>query len=86
MGFRHAFVLSDEKRACIEATAGKSSLLLSQGISVSIPLEAENSGSLILIAEGKHLLRCLWQIGLRLQSKARNQLSSRDVMGCTKLF
>ena len=34
------------KRACIQATAGKSTLLSSQGILVSIPLEAANSGCL----------------------------------------
>ena len=33
-------------KACIQITAGKSGLLLSQGISVCIPLEAANSGFL----------------------------------------
>ena len=41
--------------------------------------------SCISIAEGSLLLRCLWKIGLRLQSKPRNQLSSRDNMGYTEL-
>ena len=35
-----------ETRACIQATSGKSDHISSQGISVSTPLEAENSGSL----------------------------------------
>ena len=37
------------------------------------------------IPEGKLLLRCLWKVGLSLQSKAENQLSSPDDMGCTEL-
>ena len=36
-------------------------------------------------AEGKLLLRYLWKVGLPLQSKRGNQLSSRDNMGCTEL-
>ena len=39
----------------------------------------------IPIAEGSLLLRCLWKVGLPLQSKTGNQLSSRDDMGCTEL-
>ena len=35
----------------------------------------------IHIPEGKLLLRCLWKVGLRLQSKTGNQLSSPDDMG-----
>ena len=38
----------------------------------------------IPIAEGKFLLRCLWTVGLPVQSKTGNQLSSRDDMGCTE--
>ena len=45
-GFIHRFILCDERRACIQATAGKSDVLLSQGISVSTLLGAANSGSL----------------------------------------
>ena len=36
-------------------------------------------------AEGKLLLRCLWKVGLPLQSKTRNQLSSRDETGSMDL-
>ena len=36
----------------------------------------------IPIAEGKLLLKCLWKVGIPLQSKIGNQLSSRDDMGC----
>ena len=39
----------------------------------------------IYIPEGKLLLRCLWKVGLPLQSKTRNQLSSPDDMGCMEL-
>ena len=39
----------------------------------------------IAIAEGSLLLRCLWRVGLHLQSKPGNQLSSRDDMGCLEL-
>ena len=36
-------------------------------------------------AEGSLLLRCLWNVGISLQSKPGNQLSSRDDMGCMEL-
>ena len=36
----------------------------------------------IPIAEGKLHLRCWWKVGSNLQSKAGNQLSSWDDMGC----
>ena len=36
-------------------------------------------------AEGKLLLRCLWNVGSPLQSKTGNQLSSWDDMGCMEL-
>ena len=36
------------------------------------------------IAEGSLLLRCLWKVGIHLQSKPGNQLSSRDDLGCTE--
>ena len=39
----------------------------------------------IHIAEGSLLLRCLWKVGLPLQSKPGCQLSSQDDMGCTEL-
>ena len=38
----------------------------------------------IPIAEGSLLLKCLWKVGLPLQSKPGNQLTSRDNMGCTE--
>ena len=41
--------------------------------------------SQIPIAEGKLLLRCLWKVGLPLQSKTGNQLSSSYDMGCLAL-
>ena len=39
----------------------------------------------IPIAEGSLLLWCLWQVGIPLQSKPENQLSSRGDGGCTEL-
>ena len=39
----------------------------------------------IHIPEGNLLLRCLSKVGLPLQSKAGNQLSPPDDMGCTEL-
>ena len=38
----------------------------------------------IPIAEGSLLLRCLWKVGLPLQLKTGNQLSSQDDMWCTE--
>ena len=52
-GFRHDFILGDERRACIQVTAGKSGIISSQGISVSIPNEAARSGSLSQTYSGK---------------------------------
>ena len=43
------------------------------------------STSHIRIADRSLLLRCLWKVGILLQSKPGNQLSSRDDMGCTEL-
>ena len=37
------------------------------------------------IAEGSLLLRCLWKVGIPLQSKPWNQLSSQDDLGCMEL-
>ena len=37
----------------------------------------------IRFPEGKLFLRCLWKVGLSLQSKTGNILSSPDDMGCT---
>ena len=39
----------------------------------------------IPIAEGSLLLRCLWKVGLTLQSKPGNLLASRNDMVCTEL-
>ena len=40
----------------------------------------------ISIAEGKFLLSCLWKVGLILQSKTGNWLSSRDDMVCMEFY
>ena len=40
----------------------------------------------IPIAEGNLLLRCLWKVGICLQSKPGNHLSSRDDLGFLELF
>ena len=39
----------------------------------------------IPIAEGSLLFSCFWKVVIPLQLKPRNQLSSRDDMGCTEL-
>ena len=39
----------------------------------------------IHIAEGSLLLSCFWKVGIPLQSKPGNQLSSRDDWCCTEL-
>ena len=53
---------------------------------MSVPLEAANSGSsYIPLAERRLLLRCLWKVGIPLESKPGNQLSSRDVFVYTAL-
>ena len=68
------------------ATAEKSGLLFSQGLSGSIPLETENTGSLShRYCLGKLLLRRLWKVSSPLQSKTGNQISSWDDMGCMEL-
>ena len=45
-GFRHPFILREERRSCMQAISRKSDLISSQGISVSTPLEEAKSGSL----------------------------------------
>ena len=55
-------------------------------IRVPFHLRQKTQGpSHIQIAEGKLLWRYLWKVGLPLQSKTGNQLSSRGNMGCTEL-
>ena len=39
----------------------------------------------IRIAERILLLRCLWKVGIPLVLKADNQLSFREVLGCTEI-
>ena len=39
----------------------------------------------IPIADGRLLLRCLWECGLPLKENLGNQLSSQDDMGCMEL-
>ena len=53
---------------------------------MSIPLESGIQGpSHIHIAEATLRLRCFWKVGIPLQSKPGNELSSRDNMGCMEL-
>ena len=40
----------------------------------------------IRIAEGSLLFRCLWKVGIPLQLKPWNQLSSQNDLGCTHLY
>ena len=49
-------------------------------------LRQQNQGpSHISIAEGSLLLMGWWKVGIPLQSKSRNKISSRDDLGCTEL-
>ena len=53
---------------------------------MSIPIEQQTQGSShITIAERSLLLRCLWKVGIPLESKPGKQLSSRDDLGYTEL-
>ena len=50
-------------------------------------LRVQNQGpSHIPIAERRFLLRCLWKVGIPLESKPGNQLSSRVDLGYMELF
>ena len=65
---------------------GNPTLFLVRESRYPLHLRQQNQGpSHIPIAEGSLLLRCLWKVGLPLQSNPGNQLSSRDVMGFTEL-
>ena len=62
----------------------KAGLLLSQGISGSIPLEAENTESLShTYFRGKAPLEVLVESWLTSSVEDRESFSSRDDMGCT---
>ena len=53
---------------------------------MSIHLRQQTQGPChIPIVEGILLLRCLWKVGIPLQSKTDNKLASRDDLGCTEL-
>ena len=58
---------------------------MSQGISESIPPQAENTESLhIPISDGRLLLRCSWKAGLPLQSKTGNLFHPQTIWGARK--
>ena len=65
---------------------GNSALFRVRASRCQFHLRQQTQGpSHIPIAEGSLLLRCLWKVGSPLQSKTGNQLSFRDVLGCTVL-
>ena len=66
----------ERKHECAcESLQGNKTFSWSEGNSVSIPLEAPTQGpSHIPIAERSLLLRCLWKVGIPLESKSGNQL------------
>ena len=65
---------------------GNPTLFLVRESRYPLNLRQQNQGpSHIPIAQGRLHLRCLWKVGLLLQSKPGNQLSSRDDMVCTEL-
>ena len=65
---------------------GNLTLFLVRAAQYPLDLRQQTQGPFCIpIAEGKLLLRCLWKVGSRLQSKRGNQLSSWDDMGCMEL-
>ena len=68
----------------MQATAGKSAIFRVRASWCPFHLRQQNPGSShIPIAEQSLLLRCLWKVGIPLQSKLGNHLSSRDDLECT---
>ena len=64
-------------------SAGKFGLLRIRASRGPLGLKHKTHGpSHIHIPERKFILRCLWKVGLPLQSKTGNQLSSPDDMRC----
>ena len=65
---------------------GNPTLLLVRESRYPLPLRQQTQGpSHKPIAEGRLLLRCLWNVGLPVQYNPWNQLSFRDDMGCMDL-
>ena len=65
---------------------GNPTLLLLRVSRYPLHLRQQTQGpSHILIAEGRLLLKCLWNVGLPVQWNPGNQLSSQDGMGCMEL-
>ena len=65
---------------------GNPTLFLVRDSRYPLHLRQQTQGpSHIPIAEGSLLLRCLWKVGIPLQSKPGNQLSSRDNLGYIEL-
>ena len=70
-----------------ESLQGNQSLLQVRGTWCPFHLRQQTQGpSHIPIGERSLLLRCLWKVGIPLESKPGNQLSSRDDLGYTELF
>ena len=70
-----------------ESLQGNQDLLRVRGTWCPFHLRQQTQGpSHIPIAERSLLLRCLWKVGIPLESKPGNQLSSRDGLGNMELY
>ena len=74
-------------RLAFESLQGNHALPRVRGTRCPFHLRQQIQGpSHIPIAERSLLLRCLWKVGIALESKPGNQLSSPDDLGYTELF
>ena len=70
-----------------ESLQGNQALPQGRGARCPFHLTQHTQGnSLIPIAERSLLLRCIWKVGIPLESKPGNQFSSRNDLGYTELF
>ena len=84
-GFRHPFILWDERWACIQATAGNLAFFQVRASRCPFHLRQQTQGPTHMpLAEGRLLLRCFWKVGIPLQLKPGNQLSFWANLGCMK--
>ena len=80
-------MLGEETRVAFESLQGNHALPRVRGTRCPFHLRQQIQGiSHIPIAERSLLLRCMWKVGIALESKPGNQLSSGDDLGYTELF
>ena len=86
-GFRHPFILAEDTGLAFESLQGNHASPRGRGTWCPFHLRQQTQGpSHIPIAERSLLLKCLWEVGIPLESKPGNQLSSRDDLGYMELF